>query len=211
MNTFVGVVKMTFNAVTYIIKNYLGVILAISAVIGLMKFPKTLDNIEAAIEEKNKTVHEWQEGATAHQEFGTAESYGIYAIAKNMLKGVLDADMLVFQFGDDADGMVGTFLEYLDDFNKWKYMLRCEDTGKKIRTIELEVGESVEVELYYDDTMLSFDNTNELEMNKMVFSSVEDTSIARIYDNSITALEKGKTILKLNHNGYLLEYPIEVK
>ena len=211
MNKFDGIVKITSNSVIYVIEQYWGAILAILTIISLIEFPNTLDNIKVSLEEKSQIVYEWQEDTPAHQEFGTATFYQAYANNKNILQGVFDADMLVFQFGDEADGMVGTFLEYLDDFNKGKYVLRCEDTGKKIRTIELEVGESVDVEFYYDDTMLSFDNTNEQEMNKMVFYSVADTSIARIYDNRITALDEGTTTLRLNHNGYLLEYKIEVR
>lgn len=45
----------------------------------------------------------------------------------------------------------------------------------------------------------------------MVYSYVDDTSIAQIYDGKITGISKGKTTLHLFCNGYHFKHNIQVK
>ena len=46
---------------------------------------------------------------------------------------------------------------------------------------------------------------------ELVISCIEDTTIATIYDGTITAKKKGKTILFVLCDGYYWEYDIKVK
>lgn len=104
----------------------------------------------------------------------------------------------------------GKIMEHQDERNKKKYNLRYNDTGKKVRTIKIKVGDSTEVSFYYDDTELLLDFSeeeyvNEIQVefkngvpnlaNKVVYSYVDDASIAQIYDGKITGISKGKTYI----------------
>lgn len=163
--------------------------------------------------------------------FGTkdleASLYDLTNAGVSAGKSILDLAAIGLQEEEDPlSQFLGKTMEYQDERNKNKYILCYSDTNKKVKTIKVGIGEETNVTFYYDDIELLLDFTEEDYQNetarllksttfsiatRIVYSYVDDPTIATIYNGKIVGLQKGRTTLNLYCNGYHFTYTIKVK
>ena len=178
--------------------------------LGVVSFLITVKNLQAENVIKSEAVSKWYQQLPEdhwikekeNDLFGTYDIMDIYQICIGTSKTSLQLSNVAMQQEDSyMIQFLGKTMEHNDEKNKKKYNLRYNDTGKKVRTIKIKVGESTDVSFYYDDIELLLDFSeeeynNEIQVefkngvpnlaNRIVYSYVDDTSIAQIYDGKIT-------------------------
>lgn len=205
------------------------------AILGFISFLITVKDLQDENVIKSEAVSKWYQQLPEdhwikekeNDLFGTYDIMDIYQVCIGTSKTSLQLSNVAMQQEDSyMIQFLGKTMEHHDEKNKEKYNLRYNNTGKKVRTIKIKVGESTDVSFYYDDIELLLDYSeeeynNEIQVefkigvpnlaNKIVYSYVDDTSIAQIYDGKITGIRKGKATLHLFCNGYHFKHNIQVK
>lgn len=146
----------------------------------------------------------------------------------NIISGVLldtQKELIKWEFSKLDITELGILEAYLDKkFNESepKYLLIDANSIKTLKNIKLKKGETCSIKLYRNGEELSFDykdiwnNNNKPELHelislKFVKAYIKNPDIARITENQITAISKGKTKLVLIYGTRLLEKDIIVK
>lgn len=111
------------------------------------------------------------------------------------------------------------------DKNKLEYLLVDAETSGAIKRIQLHIGETKSLKLYRNGEALSFDyvpaeellikggipELHELISSGFVKAYINDTDVAKIISNQITAIGKGHTKLVLLYGIHLLECDVIVE
>lgn len=121
-------------------------------------------------------------------------------------------------------GVLETYLNREFDKSKSEYLLMDAETIKTLKNIKLKKGETNSIKLYRNGEELSFEymppenmwhQNNDLELHELISlgfvkAYVKDPDIAKITNNKITGISKGKTKLVLFYGIQLLECDIIV-
>ena len=160
---------------------------------------------------------------------GLGAMYGVQS-ALGIIGGALidnSEEIIKSKFSELDITEVGILEAYLDkefDKSKPEYLLINAKTMKTFKKIKIEKGELISIKLFRNGEEISFDytppnnvwNQNEgLELHKLISLSfvkayVQNTDIAIINGNQITAIAKGKTKIVLIDGTHLLEQDIIV-
>lgn len=136
--------------------------------------------------------------------------------------------ILKYEFGTFDLTELGALEAYLSkkfDESKPEYLLVDETTNQSLDKIKLIGAESRRIKFYRNDKEMPFNymppeniwnNNDSWELHELISlgfvkAYVQNPNIAKIVDNQITALSKGKTKLILIYGTQLLEIDIVVK
>lgn len=162
--------------------------------------------------------------------YGLGAMYEIQSVL-GIAAGVLidtQEEIIKYEFSKIDITELGAFEAYLSrEFNKSKseYLLMDAESIKTIKRIKLKKGETKSIKLYRNGEELSFDyipleniwlqgkgvEIHELISLGFVKAYVKNPDIAKITNNQITAITKGKTKLVLIYGTQVLEQDIIVK
>lgn len=199
------------------------IISAFAGIISLsLAFAENVENNNTRINIINNWKDQLPEEHWVNEEFITENFVDFQFNMFNIVRFTWDDFVTTLGEQDEAGKFMATVLDVKDKIRKSKYILRFQDTNKKVRTIKVKEGEQVDLSFYKGEEQLVFNMTEDeflkiKENNyfnngkELVISCIEDTTIATIYDGTITAKKKGKTILFVLCDGYYWEYDIKVK
>lgn len=208
------------------IKDNLKQFIIISAFAGIISlslaFAENAENNNTRINIINNWKDQLPEEHWVNEELGMGNIVDFQFNMFNIVRFTWDDLVTTLGEQDEAGKFMATVLDVKDKIRKSKYILRFQDTNKKVRTIKVKEGEQVDLSFYKGEEQLVFNMTEDeflkiKENNyfnngkELVISCIEDTTIATIYDGTITAKKKGKTILFVLCDGYYWEYDIKVK
>ncbi len=214
----------------------IGIILTFFSFVSLML---TLNGLREESANMSGAVQNWYEQLPEehwlkdeeNDPFGTrnleANLFDLIHTGVSGAKSLLDLAVIgLEEEGGPISQLLGKSMEHQDGKRKNKYILRYSDTNKKVKTIKVGIGEETNVTFYYDDIELLLDFTEEDYQNeiartlksttfsiatRIVYSYVDDPTIATIYNGKIVGLQRGRTTLNLYCNGYHFTYTIKVK
>ena len=209
--------KGTCRVIWAFIVEYKAQIAVVLTIWGLFTLITGAQDLFEKADKKEQIIAMWEEQLPSNHWIKN-DTMGVLASSYQSLIGIgstaFDLSALTMGQTGDVGSIMEKVMEVEKDTWKSKYVLRYADTGKKVKTIKLEPGESVSLNFYYEDTLQEFDITEKEwadKYNLWVVSCVEDTSVATINDGELTAHSKGKTILYLYCDGEIWEYTIKVK
>ncbi|MBN1051300.1 hypothetical protein DV092_04425 [Clostridium botulinum] len=136
-------------------------------------------------------------------------------------------EMIKYEFSKFDITELGVLEAYLNrefDKSKSEYLLMDAENIKTLKNIKLKKGETNSIKLYRNGEELSFDymppenmwhQNNDLELHELISlgfvkAYIKNPDIAKITNNKITAISKGKTKLVLFYGTQLLECDIIV-
>lgn len=122
-------------------------------------------------------------------------------------------------------GMLEAYISRKFDESKPEYILVDEVTNQTLNKIKLSEGANMSIKLYRNGKEISFNymppenvwmSNDSLEFHELISlgfvkAYVQNPDIAKIVDNQVTALAKGRTKLMLIYGTQLLEIDIVVK
>lgn len=142
-------------------------------------------------------------------------------------------EIIKYKFSELDITNLGVFEAYLSsEFDKYKpeYLFVDGETKKNIKSIKLKKGDTKSIMMYRNGEELSFDydSPNNMKLNEKRFNDkrvelhdlinfgfvkayVENSDVAKISSNEITAISKGKTKLIIMFGTHLFEKDIIVK
>lgn len=209
--------KMQIATVIYIV-------IIINTLYGIISFADNMVKINREQINMCEAVPKWYEQLPEEHWIKSTDTYSycFYELAhiEQALISTSSANFKMFIAALEEDEsrliqFIGQGLEYIDSKNQEQYALRYEDAERELRNLKIKIGESKKLQFSYDGTPYLFEfSLKELVNNistKIIYSYIEDPSIAEIKYGEITGVQKGKTTLHIFTNGYHFEYPIKVK
>lgn len=157
----------------------------------------------------------------------------LYEIPSNLgiVAGALidtQEEMIKYEFSKLDISELGVMESYINkkfDELKPKYLLLDAETTRPLKKIKLKKGETTSVNLYRNGEKLSFDYiapenmwtyNKDLKLHELISlgfvkAYIENSDIAKISGNQITAVTKGKTKLVLIYGTQLIDCDIIIK
>lgn len=202
----------------------ISIVIIINTLYGIISFADNMVKINREQINMCEAVPKWYEQLPEEHWIKSTDTYSycFYKLAhiEQALISTSSANFKMFIAALEEDEsrliqFIGQGLEYIDSKNQEQYALRYENTKKELKNIKIEVGEIKKLQFSYANTPYLFDfSLEELADNistRVVYSYVEDPTIAVIEYGEVSGIQKGETTLHLYTNGYHFEYPIKVK
>ena len=196
------------------------------AFVGLLSL---LNSLIINIENNNtriNIINNWKdqlpEEHWINEEFGMRNIMDLQFTMFSFLRLNWDYLITTLEEEGEAGEIIAKTLDTQDRIRESKYILRFQDTNKKVKTIKVKEGEQVDLSFYKGKEQLVFDMTEDEFLNikennlfndgkELVITCIDNTEIATIYNGTITGERKGKTKLFVLCDGYYWEYTVKVK